>query len=298
MANLSAPVRRSQAKRTCSAVSKAEGEIAFAKAIPKLARSMLAQIRLLSTDFDGTLVAHGSDPVLDRECMQAIKEFQDAGAIWAINTGRSVDLLESGLIDFAFPFRPDFILTSERDIFRPAENGGAWEAYGDWNARCARDHSELFSSASSVLAEVIDFVNQKTKARVIYEGNGPAGLIAESEEEMDLVTRFIDEARSPQPKFNYQRNTVYLRFCHADYHKGAALAELSRLLEIPREQIFAAGDHHNDISMLDGRYAALVACPANAIPAVKAAVRDAGGYVAKKEYGAGVYEALLHFAES
>ena len=56
-------------------------------------------------------------------------------------------------------------------------------------------------------------------------------------------------------------NTVYLRSCHADYHKGAALAELPRLLEIPREETFAAGDHHNDISMLDGRYAAPYMCP-------------------------------------
>jgi hypothetical protein len=39
-------------------------------------------------------------------------------------------------------------------------------------------------------------------------------------------------------------------------------------------------------------------CPANAIEEVKAAVRRAGGYVAEKEYGAGVYEALMHFAES
>ena len=61
--------------------------------------------------------------------------------------------------------------------------------------------------------------------------------------------------------------------------------------------IFAAGDHHNDISMLDGRYAALSACPANAIDEVKEAVRSAGGWVAEKEYGAGVHEALLHFLE-
>ena len=112
------------------------------------------------------------------------------------------------------------------------------------------------------------------------------------------MTEFIDQARRDQPKFHYQRNTVYLRFCHADYHKGAALAELSRLLEIPREGIFAAGDHHNDVSMLDGHFAKYPACPANAIPEVKEAVRSAGGYVASKGYGAGVHEALLHFAES
>jgi len=256
---------------------------------------MPQKIRLLSTDFDGTLVAHDSDPVLDPDCMKLIQELQDGGAIWAINTGRSVQLLESGLIDFDFPVHPDFILTSERDIFRPSGNGGNWEAYGDWNIRVARDHAELYASASSVLAEVLDFVNQKTRARIIYERTGPEGLIAQDEEEMNRIVAFIDEARAPHPKFHYQRNTVYLRFCHADYHKGAALAELSRLVEIPREQTFAAGDHHNDVSMLDGRYAQFPACPANAIPEVKAAVREAGGYVAQGACGTGVYEALVHF---
>jgi hydroxymethylpyrimidine pyrophosphatase-like HAD family hydrolase len=69
------------------------------------------------------------------------------------------------------------------------------------------------------------------------------------------------------------------------------------LLEIPRDEIFAAGDHHNDISMLDGRFAQYPACPGNAISEVKEAVKTAGGYVASKAYGAGVHEALLHFAE-
>ena len=256
---------------------------------------MNGKIRLLSTDFDGTLVQHASDPVLDLDCMEFIRELQRDGAVWAINTGRSVDLLESGLTDFEFPFRPDFILTSERDVYRPCRNGGKWEAFGDWNDRVARDHAELYASADSVLTEVLNFVNQKTRARVIYLGRHPEGLIAQDEEEMNRIVRFIDEARAEQPKFHYQRNTVYLRFCHADYHKGAALAELSRLLDIPREQIFAAGDHHNDLSMLDGRYAEFPACPANAIPEVKTAVRNAGGYVADRECGAGVYDALLYF---
>jgi len=256
---------------------------------------MPAQIRLLSTDFDGTLVAHDSDPVFDIRCMQLIQELQDDGAIWAINTGRSVHLLETGLIDFAFPARPDFILTSERDVFRPARNGGRWEPYGDWNTRVARDHAELFASASAVLAEVLDFVQHKTRARVLYERDGVEGLIAQDEAEMERIVAFIDEARAPHPKFHYQRNTVYLRFCHADYHKGAALAELQRLIDIEPAETFAAGDHHNDISMLDGRYAQFPACPANAIPEVTETVRDAGGYVAEGVAGAGVREALLHF---
>lgn len=258
---------------------------------------MPSKIRLLSTDFDGTLVAHGSDPVLDPGCMECIGALQAEGVLWAINTGRSVDLLESGLVDLGFPIHPDFILTSERDIFRPSSNGGTrWEPFGDWNERVAREHAELFHSAESVLAEVVDFVTQKTRARLLYHHAGLEGLVAESEEELERVTQFIDRARRNQPKFHYQRNTIYLRFCHADYHKGAALAELSRLLEIPREDIFAAGDHHNDVSMLDGRFAAYPACPANAISEVKDAVSAAGGYIASRNHGAGVHQALIHFA--
>jgi HAD superfamily hydrolase (TIGR01484 family) len=256
---------------------------------------MNSPIQLLSVDFDGTLVSRVSEPVLDRQCMELIRELQDAGAVWSINTGRSVDLLESGLVDFAFPVRPDFILTTERDVFRPGQNGDKWEPFGDWNERCARDHAELFSSARSVLAEVVDFVTQKTKARLIYSSEGLEGLVAENDEEMERITRFIERVQAEHPKLDYQRNTVYLRFCHADYHKGAALAELARLLKVPRENIFAAGDHHNDISMLDGKVAAMPSCPANAIREVQNAVRNADGYVAQKEHGAGVYEALLHF---
>jgi HAD superfamily hydrolase (TIGR01484 family) len=254
-------------------------------------------IKLLSIDFDGTLVSRVSEPVLDMECMELIRELQNAGAIWAINTGRSVDLLESGLADFAFPIRPDFILTTERDVFRPGRNEDKWEPFGDWNERCAREHAELFSSATSALGEIVDFVSRKTKARLIYEAERLEGLVAENDEEMERIVEVIERAQAEHPNLDYQRNTVYLRFCHADYHKGAALGELARLLEVPRQNIFASGDHHNDISMLDGKVAAMPSCPANAIAEVQDAVRNAGGYVAQKDHGAGVHEALRYFVE-
>jgi HAD superfamily hydrolase (TIGR01484 family) len=256
---------------------------------------MSSRIQLLSIDFDGTLVSHAGEPALDRQCMELIRELQNSGATWAINTGRSVDLLESGLSNFEIPIRPDFILTTERDVFRPGGNGDKWEPFGDWNNRCAHDHAELFSSAEPVLAEVVDFLTQETKARLIYDSDRLEGLAAENEEEMEHIAKFIEQARAGHPKFDYQRNGVYLRFCHADYHKGAVLAELARLIEVPRNNIFAAGDHHNDVSMLDGKVAAMPSCPANAILAVQWAVRKAGGYVAQQEHGAGVHEALLHF---
>src|SRR6202022_4134846 len=145
----------------------------------------------------------------------------------------------------------------------------------------------LFSSAKSILAEVVDFVTQKTRAQLLYHSEGLEGLRAENDEEMNRIVQFIEQARGDDTKFHFQRNTIFLRFCHADYHKGAVLAELARLIDIPRGNIFAAGDHHNDISMLDGKVAAMPACPANAIDEVKDAVCSAGGYVPRRDPGAG-----------
>src|SRR5438477_7153352 len=140
---------------------------------------MASEIKLLSIDFDGTLVSRVSEPVLDRDCMELIRDLQSRGALFSINTGRSVDLLESGLTDFEFPMRPDFILTTEREVFRPGTNGEKWKPFGDWNDRSARDHAELFSSAKSVLAEVVAFVTQKTKAQLLHNPEGLEGLRAE-----------------------------------------------------------------------------------------------------------------------
>src|SRR6516225_9575736 len=137
---------------------------------------MRSRIQLLSTDFDGTLVSRATEPVFDAQCMELIRDLQDAGAVWAINTGRSVDLLETGLAEFALPIRPDFILTTERDVFRPGQDGEKWEPFGDWNERCARDHADLFSSARSLLAEFVDFVTNQTKARLIYNSERFEGL--------------------------------------------------------------------------------------------------------------------------
>ncbi len=249
-------------------------------------------IRLISTDFDGTLVDHDASPAFAPELIQLLSELRARGVVWAINTGRAVGHIVEGLEHFRFPFAPDFILTSERHVFRPAGHGNGWEAFGDWNDRCDLAHEELFVAAREIIADIERFVKSETRGQVIYEDGKAAGLLATSEEEMDRMVDFLTQAGARHPLFHFQRNTIYVRFCHREYSKGAALGELGRLLEIPREEIFAVGDHYNDISMLDGRFAGWPACPANAALSVQETVRAAGGYVAQRSFSDGVVEAL------
>jgi len=251
-------------------------------------------MRLLSTDFDGTLIGFDSDGRCSPAFAEALVRHHGAGGRWAINTGRTLDHAIAGFERFDAPVTPDFLLTNEREIYRRTPGGG-WEAHGDWNADCQRRHDDLFRIAGDMFSFVERLKSEWGGITVISEGGAPAGLVTETEELMDRVALALDAAEVRPAEFGYQRNTVYLRFCHSDYHKGSALGELSRLENIGPEEVFAAGDHFNDLSMLDGVYAKMTACPANAIDAVKERVRGSGGYVARGFWADGVAEALGHF---
>ncbi len=260
-------------------------------------------VLLISTDFDGTLVEHGNPAPFAPLLMQVLQSLRAQNVRWAVNTGRTLPSLKEGLESFALTERPDFALTSEREVYRPTADGLGWEDFGDWNERCAQAHRDLFDQNRAVFAEMARHLKDNTGATPLYDKNTrgrvgqeePAGLVTETDDQMDGVVEYLETIKARVPKFGYQRNTIYLRFCHADYDKGVALSELGRLIGVPSESIFAVGDHHNDIPMLTGVHARHVACPGNAIEAVKQVVAAAGGYVAHAGYSAGVIEALRHF---
>lgn len=257
----------------------------------------MSHIHLLSTDFDGTLIRHGSDGRCAPAFAEALDYHSRAGALWVVNTGRSLGHALEGIEQFAPPVQPHFIITHEREIYRRASED--WESHGRWNEICRQRHEELFAHPRNV--EVISAIENLVKslggASMIYENDLPAGLVTSDEKSMEWLAREITEFCAAAPKFHFQRNTIYMRFCHRDYHKGSTLGELCRLEGIRADNVFAAGDHFNDLSMLDGSHAAMPACPSNAIPEVKELVLRSGGYVAGQPCAEGVAEALGYFAE-
>ena len=257
----------------------------------------MSRIRLLSTDFDGTLIAIGSRGGCTPDFAAALEEHSRQGGLWAINTGRGLEHAIEGFRIFKAPRAPDFLLTNEREIYRKTANGG-WKPHGDWNSISRRRHGELFGQAREMFAFVERLAQELGQITILYEEELPAGLVTSSEEMMEIVANDIQSEASRLPEFSFQRNSIYLRFCHRDYHKGSALGELCRLEGIGADTVFAAGDHFNDLSMLDGSFAKMTACPANAIDPVKQLVRRSRGYVAEKSWADGVAEALNYYEKS
>lgn len=255
----------------------------------------MPSIELLCTDFDGTLVHHPGLIQCPDSLAENLKEVQRSGGAWVINTGRTLDHMIEGLEKFQAPVQPNFLIVNERHIY--LRQTGKWKSHESWNTNCDRHHDLLLADHRAIFEAIRRFAAGHREVELVLENSLPVGLITTNEETMVEVADYLDSFRTTAPVFSYQRNSIYLRFSHQAYSKGTALAELAGLTGVSRERILAAGDNHNDLSMLDGVHAGLVACPSNSVPEVKAAVADAGGYLAEAEGGHGTSEAIDFFLQ-
>jgi len=252
-------------------------------------------LRLLSTDFDGTLFAEFENPAIPPSVQTAIGTLQARGAKWVINTGRDLSSLMEALARAHIAVAPDFLVLVEREIYQREDS--SYVGLADWNARCARLHAEIFAGVQPDLPRLTAWVNRRGRATVYADCYSPFCVIAGNLGEADSIHDFLTDYSRSLPGLAVMRNDVYMRLCHAEFNKGTALTEISRLLNLNPEVVFAAGDHLNDLPMLDTARARWLAAPANAIPQVKAAVRRQGGHVSDLPHGDGVAEALEFFLE-
>ncbi len=249
---------------------------------------------LLCFDFDGTLVHHESELPFHPALGDMIREFRRRGAVFVINTGRGLQQTMAGLAEHGIFLKPDYVIVRECEIMRPGFFT-EWTDFGSWNKRARKAHDHFVEKHAGFLEDMRVLVTKQTKAEFLMGDLGECGIVATSDEELDAICEVIDKKTQTHPDVGYHRNGVYLRFAHSDFSKGTALRELARLLKLPRERIFAAGDNYNDLTMLDQRIVGNIACPFNALPPVKDHVQAHGGFIASKPASEGMMEALEHY---
>jgi hydroxymethylpyrimidine pyrophosphatase-like HAD family hydrolase len=251
---------------------------------------MSSPIKLISTDFDGTLFQEFGQPPIPKRVLTLIGNLQERGAKWVINTGRDLPSLMQALAGAGVSTLPDFLVLVEREIHM--NEGSRFVGLTEWNAACARDHADLFARVRPDLPHLMGWVNTRFQARVYEDAYSPFCLIAGNNGDADVIHDFLNDYCRRVPQLAVVRNDVYARFSHTDYNKGTALAELTRRLGLKVNQVFAAGDHLNDLPMLSRDLARWLAAPGNAVEAVKRTVRHQKGFVSEHSHGDGVADAL------
>jgi hypothetical protein len=251
---------------------------------------MTLPIKLISTDFDGTVFAEFENPPIPHRFQRLIAELQGHGAKWLINTGRDMSSLLEALGRAKVSIEPDFLVLIEREIHRRVH--GRYEGFADWNAASDRAHGEVFARVRPRLAELVEWVNARFHVTLYANAYSPFCMVAGNNGDADVIQAHVEAFCRTIPKLAFVRNDVYARFGHADFNKGTALAEIVRYLGLEPSQVFAAGDHLNDLPMLRSELAGFLAAPVNAVEPVRQALLRQGGYVSPQPHGHGVADAL------
>jgi HAD superfamily hydrolase (TIGR01484 family) len=250
---------------------------------------------ILSFDFDGTLYRAGGNPSVSPALFAKLEQLRGShGALWGINTGRGMGHVVEGLVDGKFPFSPDWVVAREREIWFPNDRG-RWLPHDEWNQRCEKIQTDFFEKCSHILGAIRQEVEEHTGATWIEQPGDPAGMVARTEEEMAWIVSRVVELSKDEPDLSWQRNSIWLRFGHKDFQKGSSLAAVARHFGLGPDKTFAIGDSHNDFEMLVPEAAEMAACPANAVPEIRAHVAAVKGYIARQTHSDGCVEALTHF---
>jgi HAD superfamily hydrolase (TIGR01484 family) len=253
-------------------------------------RTMSLPIKLISTDFDGTLFAEFESPPIPETVQKLIGDLQSRGAKWVINTGRDMSSLLEALARSKIAVEPDYLVLVEREIYY--HDGSQYLALEAWNADCTRAHAELFARVQPDLPRIVAWITARFHAQLYEDAWSPLCLIAGNNGDADVIHEYLTAYARTVPQLTIVRNDVYARFGHAAFNKGTSLAEITRQLGLSPEVVFAAGDWLNDLPMLSRRYARWLAAPSNAVAPVKEAVRQQEGFISDLPHGDGVVEGL------
>ena len=247
-------------------------------------------IKLISTDFDGTLFAEFENPPVPLRVQEIIGQCQRQGVKWVINTGRDLSGLMEAMGRARLTVKPDYLVLVEREIYLHEDS--SYVEVAEWNRECHRAHAELFVRVRKDLPRLTSWVSERFSASVYEDSYSPFCLIADNARDAEAIHEFLDDYCREVPGLTVVRNDVYARFSHEAFNKGTALREVARRLKISPQEIVAAGDHLNDLPMLSKEFAHWLITPSNAIEAVKNRVRKQGGYVSDLPCGHGVAKGL------
>lgn len=248
---------------------------------------------LVCTDFDGTLAGENHRGPLAPEFFDWLEQSRRGRSVaWVVATGRSWESLREALTHHQSPVLPEWIVTVEREIHQVKK--GEAHSLEEWNRTCAELHESLFGRHGAILEQIQKEVASDEEVTVIPDV-GAIGLVAGSQESIDRTHEKVSRILRDRPEITTVRNGPYFRFAHSNYHKGSCLAQIQKLLDLNSESTFIAGDNLNDLPMLRREFGHFLACPSNSVPEVLQSVREQKGYVASREAGAGIAEALRHF---
>ena len=267
---------------------------------------MATQYKLLALDLDGTLIK--DDLIISPAAKDAIWAARKQGVVVTLATGRMFKSAKQ----FADELELDVPIicyqgamvrhsrTGETLLHQPVPldlarqfitftNSKGYYAHGYVDDHIyvpsrtpeALEYARLARVEAEPVGDLLEFFDRPEHA--------PTKLVIVTSE--DKTLSIVDELQTMFQDKLYvtMSHPRFAEAIHPACSKGAALAALAASLDIPREQVIAIGDNHNDLPMIE--WAGLGV----AVGSAAAFVREKADYVTKAGVGQAVVETIERF---
>lgn len=235
---------------------------------------------LLITDLDGTLLPENK--ILSQKDKDAIKRFRADGGKFTISTGRTVQsamkyieeldidlpvVLYNGSLIYDIKAKkvmftdvlPESAIDIGKEIYDFMEDPGGEvlrldNIYVVCNNKYEKEHTKICQVEP--VYTTIDEVPKGDWFKILFAT------------EPSIITKIEEFVKSKNYPVDFVRShDIFIEMLPKGSSKGAALKEYIKLMGMENMKVFAAGDYHNDIEML--QTADIGAATANAQQAVK-----------------------------
>ena len=242
--------------------------------------------KLFITDLDGTALG-GNYPVYTRfpECFASLlDELTVRGWNWAINSSWDIAGQWKLVQDSPVKSRPAYLIGEfGREIAQL--RGGKPELLQPY---CADQELRIREFTLRKIIPLQEKLNRKFLPEKIHFYGHLFQYIARDETGMKAFAAKYEN--DPELRISSSERQIIVRPAFLD--KGKAVREIMQRERIKPEDIVTAGDEAVDLSMMTPDITLHPICPANAAESVQTFVRNAGGKIAVKSFGAGISEEM------
>jgi HAD superfamily hydrolase (TIGR01484 family) len=250
------------------------------------------EIRLLATDFDGTLLGRLEDLKHIPKFLQSVMALRATGGTWVISTGRSLHRFRAVFKPFSLAgLRPDFLIVEHAFVYSVTAFG--YQPHVVWNTQTVfRQWHDRRKAAKFIRRWHKILAQAAPRTETLHQTRSHVLMRFDSEENAVSAEEILRAQMTGCPHVYAIRQDDTIEMQVAAFDKGLALAELVRHLGLSSRDVLAIGDGDNDICMMEGSVADMTGCPANSGWSVMHAVKERQGHISKSASLAGVLDII------
>lgn len=220
-------------------------------------------MKLFASDYDGTLLIHEA---VSKENIKAIHAWQQAGNLFGIITGRSMETLREEIMKYQIPF--DFLATNNGGFLWDKDMNLLKGVYIDFQkASLLIDYIETLACASYVVNDGINRFKVMVKETledkkyhkiqklykkedIINHGKIAQIVISLNDDQLSKTIASYINTHYGDEVIAYV-NVYCVDIVPVGISKSVALETMSNQFQVHNEHIYAIGDSYNDLPMLE-----------------------------------------------